>query len=581
MAESLTKRVSGLVSCREGNIAVMSALALPACLGIVALAVDYGQLTLERRQLQTVADLAAIAVASDMAHSDDAVLAHLDNNGLKMVLRTPQGWKTVKGALLPEASVAASTGRVTVEKGRYAPDPARSPNERFKPSAQLADAVRVHVQQSGTLFFAGMFTTPPMLSATGTAAVSKTAAFSIGSRLASLEGGVLNAILGKMLGAKLTFSAVDYRSLAAADIDLFRLAKGLATDLNLTTATYDDVLKAEITMPQLLSAVARYGGVAAGASGIVSELRRIVPPGGETFTLGGFADLDQKSRLRVDAKSGISMKVGLLDLLQSSASLANGSNLVSVQTQAALPGLGTVDLNLAVGEPSVSAPPYRIGEPGQAVRTAQVRLSATVRIDGLAELLGTKITLPLYVEVAHAEAKLADIQCHGGKADNATVAIDAAPGVAEVSIGAVDPSALKNFGSKPRVTRARLVDTPALAIDGMSSTTVGGTQIKRVSFTPSNIASGLTKSVSSTGLTTSATQSLIGNLDLAVEVKLLLGLSLSPPKVLQTALAKTLGAVTPAVDTLLDSVLAAAGVRVGEADIQVTGVDCANPVLVQ
>ncbi|KQR77551.1 hypothetical protein ASG03_14150 [Rhizobium sp. Leaf341] len=573
--------LSKLVSSRDGNIAVMSALALPACLGIVAVAVDYGQLTLEHRQLQTVADLAAIAVASDMAHSDDALLAHLDNNGLAMVLKTPQGWKSPKGALLPEGTVAAPTGRVTVEKGRYAPDPALSPDERFKPAAQLADAVRVHVQQPGTLFFAGMFTAPPMLSATGTAAISKTAAFSIGSRLASLQGGLLNAILGRMLGAKLTFSAVDYRSLAAADIDLFRLSKGLATDLNLTAATYEDVLQTELTMPQLLSAVTKYGGVAAGASGLVSELRRIVPPGGDKFTLGRFVDLGSKSRLRVDAKNGIAMKVGLLDLLQSSASVANGSDLVSVQTQAALPGLGTVDLNLAVGEPPVSAPPYRIGEPGEAVRTAQVRLSATVRIDGLAELLGTKIVLPLYVEVAHAEAKLADIQCHGGKPDNATVSIDAAPGVAEVSIGSVDTSAMKNFGSKPRVTRTRLVDTPALAIDGMSSTTVGGTQLKRVTFSPSAIASGMTKSVSSTGLTTSATQSLITNLDLSVEVKLLLGLSLTPPKVLQAALAKTLGAVTPSVDALLDSVLATAGVRVGEADIQVTGVDCANPVLVQ
>ncbi|WP_162245267.1 pilus assembly protein TadG-related protein [Rhizobium sp. Leaf383] len=577
----MSKSVSDLVSCNEGNIAVMSALALPACLGIVALAVDYGQLTLERRELQTVADLAAIAVASDMAHSDDAVLAHLKNNGLEMVFKTQQGWKTPKGVLLADTSVGASIGRVTVEKGRYAPDAALSPNARFKPTAQLADAVRVRVEQPGTLFFAGMFTTPPMLSATGTAAISKTAAFSIGSRLASLQGGLLNAILGKMLGAKLTFSAVDYRSLAAADIDVFRLTKGLATDLNLTAATYEEVLQAELTMPQLLSAVARYGGVAAGASGLVSELRRIVPPGGEKFTLGRFVDFGQKSRLRIDAKPGIAMKVGLLDLLQSSASLANGSNLVSVQTQAALPGLGTVDLDLAVGEPPVSAPPYRIGEPGQAVRTAQVRLAATIWIDGLAELLGTKIVLPLYVEVAHAEAKLADIQCHGGKPDNATVGIDAAPGVAEVSIGSVNTSAMKNFGSKPRVTRARLVDTPALAIDGMSSTTVGGTQIRRVTFSPSNIASGLTKSVSSTGLTTSATQSLITNLDLSVDVKLLLGLSLTPPKTLQAALAKTLGAVTPSLDALLDGVLATAGVRVGEADIQVTGVDCANPVLVQ
>ncbi|MBO9102040.1 MULTISPECIES: pilus assembly protein TadG-related protein [unclassified Rhizobium] len=581
MVHRLPRLAIDLISCRGGNIAIMAAIVLPACIGVIAIAVDYGQLTLERRELQTVADLGAIAVASDMTHSDEAMLAHLRNNNLKMVLDTPQGWKRSDGLLMQEAAISSKSGKVSIEKGLYTPDPALSPDNRFKQTLQDADAARVHVQQPGTLFFASMFTAPPLLSATGTAAISKTAAFSIGSRLASLQGGLLNAILGKMLGANLSFSAVDYRALAAADLDIFRLAKGLATDLNLTAVTYQEVLQTKITLPQLLTAVSKYGGLAPGATGLLSELRRAVPASGTKISLAQFIDLGQRGRLSVDASSNIAMKVGLLDLLQSSASLANGSNQVSVQTQTAVPGLGTVDLNLAIGEPAVDVPPYRIGETEKSVRTAQVRLSATVRIDGVAELLGTKITLPLYVEAAPAEAKLADIQCRGGRPENATVMIDAAPGVAKVSIGIIDPTVLGNFGSKPRVNRARLVDTPALAIDGMSSTTIGGTQVKRTSFAATDITSGLTKSVASTGLTTSATQSLISDLDITIQVKLLLGLSLSPPKTLQAALAKTLGAVTPSLDALLDSILATAGVRVGEADLRVTGVDCANPVLVQ
>ena len=47
------------------------------------------------------------------------------------------------------------------------------------------------------------------------------------------------------------------------------------------------------------------------------------------------------------------------------------------------------------------------------------------------------------------------------------------------------------------------------------------------------------------------------------------------------AFSATLGAVTPTVDELLYNLLLVVGVRVGEADVRVTGVECRRPVLVQ
>ena len=86
------------------------------------------------------------------------------------------------------------------------------------------------------------------------------------------------------------------------------------------------------------------------------------------------------------------------------------------------------------------------------------------------------------------------------------------------------------------------------------------------------------KSVSTRDTLTSTTQSLLRNLDLDIKV---LFLSLGSPKLVQIALADTLGAATPAIDTLLYNILLAVGVRVGEADVRVTGVNCLRPVLVQ
>ncbi|TCQ06027.1 putative membrane protein [Rhizobium sp. PP-F2F-G36] len=578
MPAPLNRKMQAFRSRRDGNVAIMTALVLPACISVLAIGVDYGHLTLERREMQVAADLTAIAVASDMAHAEAAALSHIENNRLNLLLKTPQGLKTPSGVVVPEAAIAGTTGRVTLEKGRYVANAALDAGQRFQPGVAPSDAVRVTVEQPGTLFFASMFTTPPVMSAVGTAAMTKTAAFSIGSRLASLEGGLLNAILGKMLGTTLDLKAVDYRALATADLDLFQLTRGLASDLNLTAVTYDEILATDITVPQLLTAILRHGGLPSSTTTLVSKIRQSLPASGKRLSLARLIDLGNKGHVRIDAPAGLGIKVGVLDLLQSSAALANGAELVKVDTKLDLPGLGSVDLALAIGEPPVGTPLHRVGEPGQAVRTAQVRVALAIKIDGLADLLGIKISLPLYIEVAHAEAKLAGIQCHGGKPSNATVTIDAVPGVAEVSIGQVDAAALKNFGSSPRVTKAKLVESGLLTVEGLASVDVGSAQVRKLTFTPGDIAVGTTKNVSSSGLLTSLTQSLLANLEAEIRLPLL---SLMTDKVVQAALAKTLGAVTPSIDALLERILAVAGVRIGEADVRVTQVDCANPVLVQ
>lgn len=571
-------RIGDCLRGRDGNVAVMTALFMPLCAGLMALGVDFGHLALERRQLQTVADLASIAVASNLANAEQAAMAHLQDNGVDVVVKTPRGWIDASGQTYDEASVPPGLGRVTIEKGRYVADRSADVALRFTVGAQPHDGARVTVQKAGTLFFAGLFTTAPIMAATGTSAAQKQAGFSIGSRLASLDGGLLNAILSQMLGTTISLKAVDYRLLAAADVGATDLAQGLMKELSLTTATYEDLLDAEISVAQLLGGIARAPGLSSPAGALLRSLVGSLPKSGPTFKLSSLLDLGSKEPLRVQSGSGLQMKLGLLDLLQASAALASGGKLVSVETAAGLPGLGKVDLALAIGEPPVGTPPNRFGTLGDAVRTSQVRLAATVTIDGLAELAGIKIRLPLYLEVAHAEAKLADIQCHSRAPANATVILDAVPGVAELSIGDVDPTVLRNFGRTPRVTKARLVDSGLLSIDGIAQTDVGALKHRRLSFSPTEIAVGTTKTVSSDGMVTSATQSLLSTLEVDIRI---LFLSVGSPKLIQAALAKTLAAATPSLDALIDRLLATAGVRVGEADLRVTGVSCSPPVLVQ
>lgn len=562
----------------SGNIGISAALVLPLVVLSLGLGIDYGYLTLQKREMQGIVDLTAIVAAADLPRVEDAALDHFKTNGLNLAVATKSGLLGVDGKVIPNDLTAVKNGIVTIVKGRYVPDPALATGQRFIPNATPADAAQVSIEKEGTLHLAAMFSAPPTMSAVGTAASTKLAAFSIGSRLASLDGGILNAVLGQMLGTTISLKVMDYRALVDADINVQPFLKVVSTRLNLTAASYEDVLKANLTMPQLLAAMQAVQGISSTATSALKALESASSKNKNTFTLSRILNIDPKKGVSVDAGSNWAMKVSALDMVSAAAAIANGTNQISLAAVAGLPGIASASVKLAIGEPPVETPPHRLGAPGSAVRTAQTRLAIEVNIDGLAALAGLRIKLPIYVEVAHAEGKLADIRCYGGSNTNASVSIDAVPGVAEIAIGTVHPSVLSNFSDEARVEKARLVDSTLLKIDGIAHVETKNMLPQRLTFSPSEVAANSIKSVSTKDILTSTTQTLLNNLDVDIQV---LFLTLGSPKVVQAALAQTLGTVTPAIDTLLYNLLLAVGVRVGEADIRVTGVNCLQPVLVQ
>ncbi|MDK1489584.1 hypothetical protein QN219_05875 [Sinorhizobium sp. 7-81] len=152
------------------------------------------------------------------------------------------------------------------------------------------------------------------------------------------------------------------------------------------------------------------------------------------------------------------------------------------------------------------------------------------------------------------------------------------PGIALIAIGDVDPTILASFSADARVTPARLVDATALKIDAIAQVESKNLQASRLSFSPNQVASRTIKSVSTKDILTSTTKTLLNNLNAEIHVG---PLSLGTPTLLQQALAQTLGSVTAPVDELLYNLLLLVGVRIGEADVRVTGVKCQPPVLVQ
>ncbi|WP_246802563.1 MULTISPECIES: TadG family pilus assembly protein [unclassified Ensifer] len=576
----LWKPMRSLARARSGNIGISAALAMPLVITSMALAIDYGYLTVQKREMQSSVDLAAIAAAANVSAAEKAVLNHFANNGLNYGVSTPNGLLTIDGKTLPpgDISTAKLDGVATVTRGRYVPDPSVDAGQRFIKDATPTDAVQVMLERKGDIFLASIFSAPPDLSVYGTAASSKIAAFSVGSRLASLNDGLLNSILGQMLGTTISLKVMDYQALIDADIDIQPFLKIIATRLNLTAASYEDVLKANLTMPQLLASMRLVQGLSGTVTTALKSIELSTSNDKRTFTVAQILNLDPKKSLQVDAGSDWAMRVSALQIVSAAAAIANGENQIALNAVAGLPGIASAKVKLAIGEPPVETPSHRLGTPGAAIRTAQTRLAVEVNVDGLAALAGIRIRLPIYVELAYAEAKLADIRCYGGTPENASVSVDAVPGIAEIAIGDVDPAVLSNFSSDARVQRAKLVDALVVKIDALAHVEAQNLKPTRLSFSPSEVAARSIKTVSTKDILTSTTQTLLNNLDLNIQV---LFLTLGSPTIVQQALAQTLGAVTKPVDDLLYNLLLLVGVRVGEADVRVTGVKCQSPVLVQ
>ncbi|WP_244497211.1 MULTISPECIES: TadG family pilus assembly protein [Ensifer] len=576
----LWKPMRSLARARSGNIGISAALAMPLVITSMALAIDYGYLTVQKREMQSSVDLAAIAAAANVSAAEKAVLNHFANNGLNYGVSTPNGLLTIDGKTLPpgDISTAKLDGVATVARGRYVPDPSVDAGQRFIKDATPTDAVQVMLERKGDIFLASIFSAPPDLSVYGTAASSKIAAFSVGSRLASLNDGLLNSILGQMLGTTISLKIMDYQAFIDADIDIQPFLKIIATRLNLTAASYEDVLKANLTMPQLLASMRLVQGLSGTVTAALKSIELSTSNDKRTFTLAQILNLDPKKSLQVDAGSDWAMRVSALQIVSAAAAIANGENQIALNAVAGLPGIASAKVKLAIGEPPVETPSHRLGTPGAAIRTAQTRLAVEVNVDGLAALAGIRIRLPIYVELAYAEAKLADIRCYGGTPENASVSVDAVPGIAEIAIGDVDPAVLSNFSSDARVQRAKLVDALVVKIDALAHVEAQNLKPTRLSFSPSEVAARSIKTVSTKDILTSTTQTLLNNLDLNIQV---LFLTLGSPTIVQQALAQTLGAVTKPVDDLLYNLLLLVGVRVGEADVRVTGVKCQSPVLVQ
>lgn len=532
----------------RGAINIMAAIALSLVIGAALLAVDLGSLFHTRRELQTIADTAALSAVNNLAAAqtlavDTAALNRFQiPGGQANTLDTRVGYYDVDAREFTPGGAAASLNAVQVTVGTQQP-----------------------------YFF--MFGSREV-TAIAVATRNDIAALSIGTTLLDIDTSksvLLNALLGKLLNTSLNLSAVAWQGLVNTSIRLLDLVKVAGS-----VGTVEELLKLDLTVGQLLDLSAR----ALEQSNLIGLDATVV----QTLDLlalrsGGNLNLKLGDLINADLAPGnqaAEARINLMQLVTLAAQVANGEHFVNIPALGInLPGLLTLDAHLTM----IESPSIRIGPAGQdangawrtSAHTAQWRLKLDLKVG---ELLGGLVNLPLYLEVGAGEAWLKEIDCRYPR-EASTAHVGAASGLVRAYVGNVNAGAMQNRSVAATVTPATIlnvlglvtataraeVNLPGAAADLEFTGPFDGSNTQRI------------HGISTAGLG----QLLASGLVLKIS---LLGITLDLGEVLEPLL-NLLTPVLALVDSLLAPVLSLLGIQIGIADVTTFDLSCGAPQLVR
>lgn len=536
----MTRRTAG---DDGGSVGMMSGLLITLVCLSAALAIDGGSFMLDARRLQGAADVAAMVAAADL----DNALALAEVN-----------------AAANEPGVAVETA---IELGIYVADAALAPGARFTPGTVGANAVRVTLRRATPVYFGAIITgqRSMMLTRFAIAVVEQQprAMFSLGSRMASLDGGIANQVLSGLTGSSVSLSAMDYRALADAKVNLLSFSDALATELGVTAGDYDSLLTRTVDAGRALKVLERL----AGTEGDSALSKLSTAANGVQLRLGDLIGID------ADAKGGLAngldATVSALDLATAMIEVGGGDRQVALNL-GIQPGLASLAVSLAIGERPNRSPWLTVsGTNGLIIRTAQARLYVKARtaqkLSGLAQ-----VNLPIVIELAASEARLEAISC----APDRSVTVGVRPGLAKASIGVIDESRLRDFKQPLTVTPATVLSVlGVVSITAKAEIEAADQSFTNVRFSDADITSQKLRSVQARGLVNGVVVSLLRHMQADVKVT---GLGLGLGGLVQ-ALGVLLTPLGPVLDAAINPILDILGLKFGEADIRVHGATCGNP----
>lgn len=594
-----------------GAIAPFAALMLVPLIGTAALATDVGLWYAQQRHLQVATDVSALSAALKISDATTIAGNLLKANGFETSSLT----SAVPGVYCPEGAKPADRfklGLTACEAGDPAPDEYSAvqvtahttvPGVLSRTLTRTGDG-----GQGGASGQEGIYP----ISTRSTAARIDEAGLQAGTGLLTLDttqSPLLNAVLGGVLGTKISLTAVHYNGLVNTDIDALTFLDALATHVGASVGTYDGLLDSNVKVGQILQAAidvlhkqGNIAGLDLDALNALLALQSQVT-GNPDLALGKLLDLGLWKTQEVGSStkpSALQAGLNLYQLVTLSAQVANSQNFISIPSlTVGLPGVASVQVAATVIE-KPQTPPFAFGPRGISVHTAQVRTQIKLQLLDLFGLLGQGIQLPVYIEAAPGNATLTSITCD----PEVKVGVGADIDLAAAYIGTLPMNLMTNFSHKidyqADIQPAPLVDVSVLGLIGLVRIN-GRAKLEGLFanhadliFDQADIDGRISQSVYGSP----KVENLLGslgidpvtgkpNLDLKACLLGLGQLCLLPVdlKVVSTTVTALNQLLAPVIkgllDPLVDNLLAALGVRVGVMDVTVTGVRCGVPVLIR
>lgn len=419
---------------QRGSVVVMAAIAISTMVILLA-TIDIGYLFFQKREMQKVADLAALAGAQQ--------LSRVSNDQCASAFAIARGSAQVGQGF---------TGTLTISCGVW--DQTLPPPTNFRvytngitPSGATAPfAVSVLTSRTFRSFFGAWVSRDitALAIATGDAPM---AVFSVGSRLLKINGGVVPGLL-TTLGVNINGTALaSYNGLANVNVTPGGLLRQLGFQIPATAdvGTIKQAVMANVggcsngacPLEVLLGAVSTVGGQQNLVSALglsVTQLALPVQLFSDATGRGGIFAL-------VNAASGpaaLTANVNALELLTAMIGVANGHRFADVPLGASVPGVLNSQIRVGIVEP----PSIGMGGVGATAFTSQVRLFSRIQAPAppasaaLTNLLS--VDLPMAIDVVNGQGTITAL-CNGrdssGK-QTATIAVNAP--ILQACIGNID-----------------------------------------------------------------------------------------------------------------------------------------------
>ncbi|AZQ50977.1 TadG family pilus assembly protein [Burkholderia cenocepacia] len=583
-------------SRQRGAFSVMAIIATLIAITTLG-AIGVGNLFYQRRDVQRIADMAALAAVQRM---DDAcsqptatATSNAQSNGLN----------------------ASNGDTINIECGRWdtSANPAPSYYAAATSGATQLNAAKVVVTRQVPFFFVGP---PQTVSAVSTARSTNIDTFSVGATLAALGGvgcaggsaptsgnpGLVNGLIGALLGANLNLNIASYQALACTNVTVGDLVVAAGV------GTVDQLLALKLTLPQLLqlmvNAATKTAVANASLQASIATLQAILNANvpGTSIGLGGAGGLLNVAL--ADTQAALNAQVDLLDLLMVGAEIAaTGKPAVTVNVPSLnLGGLTGTQLQVQI----ISPPSIGVGEGGKDPATGTWRTKASTAAVGvyLNVALGTAqlpivgpllnaiasidVNLPIYLQVGTGTAWLNSTQCASTQ-QASTVAITAQPGVANLCIGQppldasgkISLSSNYSCSSPAQIINANAVLGAVRVTASMSNVSVqvqGASQSHTFNGVPGIDANYWTVNSNALGSALSSALTQLAAATITVNITLLDLTTLPIPSsfvsTLLGFLTSLLGPLLSSLDAVLVPLLNLLGVQVGAATVHQISLNC-------